>query len=61
MSETCRVLYQNSVEKYYISLAFIIRIYHDARCYECQMLRVFLLSAVPIGVLNSTISIIYYC
>ena len=42
-------------------LAFIIRIYHDAWSYECQMLRVFHLSAVPIGVLHLTTCIIYYC
>jgi len=36
LSETCRVLYQNKLEKQYISLAFIIRIYHDARSSECQ-------------------------
>jgi len=27
----------NKSEKYYISLAFIIRIYHDARSSECQI------------------------
>jgi len=37
LSETCRVLYQNKFEKWCITLAFIIRIYHDARSYECQM------------------------
>ena len=31
LSETCRVVYQNKVEKWCILLAFIIRIYHDAR------------------------------
>jgi len=38
LSETCRVLYQNKVEKKCILLAFIIRIYHDARSSECQIL-----------------------
>jgi hypothetical protein len=37
MNETCRVLYQNKLEKYCISLAFIMRIYHDARSSECQL------------------------
>jgi hypothetical protein len=36
LSETCRVLYQNKFEKLCISLACIIRIYHDARSSECQ-------------------------
>jgi hypothetical protein len=36
-SETCRILYQNKFEKYCISLAFIMRIYHDARSHECQV------------------------
>jgi len=31
------ILYQNEVEKQCISLAFIIRIYHDARSFECQI------------------------
>jgi hypothetical protein len=35
-SETCRLLYQNKFEKWRISLAFVIRIYHDARSSECQ-------------------------
>jgi hypothetical protein len=35
--ETCRVLYQNKVEKQCIFLAVIIRIYHDARSSECQI------------------------
>ena len=33
LSETCRVLYQNKFE-----LVIIIRIYHDARSSECQIL-----------------------
>ena len=37
LSETCRFLYQNKFEKLCISLAFIIRIYHDARSSECQI------------------------
>jgi len=36
LSETCRVLYQNKVQKQCISLAIIIRLYHDARSSECQ-------------------------
>jgi len=36
MPETCRVIYQNKVEKQYMFLAFIIRIYHDARSSEFQ-------------------------
>jgi len=36
--EKCRVLYQNKVEKEYISLAFIIKIYHNAPSSECQMI-----------------------
>jgi hypothetical protein len=32
------VLYQNKFEKQCISLAFIIRIYHDAQSSECQIL-----------------------
>ena len=36
LPETCTVLYQNKVEKWRILLAFIIRIYHDARSSECQ-------------------------
>jgi len=39
LSETCRVLYQNIVGKWCILLAFIIRIYHDARPSECQIIR----------------------
>jgi len=35
-SETCRVLYKNKVEKLRILLAFVIRLYHDARSSECQ-------------------------
>ena len=38
LSETCTVLYQIKFEKQCISLAFIIRIYHDARSSECQIL-----------------------
>ena len=37
LSETCRVLYQNKAEKYCILLAFIVRIYIDARSSECQI------------------------
>jgi len=37
MSETCRVLYQNKVDKQCISLAFIVRVYHDARSYESHI------------------------
>ena len=37
LSETYRVLHQNKFEKYCISLAFIIRIYHDPRSSECQI------------------------
>jgi len=37
LSETCRVLFQNKFEKQCISLAFIIRIYHDAWSSECQI------------------------
>ena len=37
MSETHRILYQNKFEKQCISLAFIIRIYHDARSSEYQI------------------------
>jgi len=37
LSEICRVLYQNKVEKQCIPLAFIIRIYHDAWSCECQI------------------------
>jgi len=37
LSETCRVVYQNKVEKQCILLASIIRIYHDARSSECQI------------------------
>jgi hypothetical protein len=37
LSETYTVLYQNKVEKQCILLAFIIRIYHDARSAECQI------------------------
>jgi len=37
-SETCSGLYQNKLEKQCISLAFIIRIYHDVRSSECQNL-----------------------
>jgi len=36
MPKTCRVLYQNKVEKQCITLAFIIRIHHDTRTSECQ-------------------------
>jgi len=36
---TCTVLYQNKFEKQRILLAFIIRIYQDARYYECQIYR----------------------
>ena len=36
LSETCRVLYQNTVDKYFILLASIIRMYQDARSSECQ-------------------------
>ena len=36
LSETCRILYQNKFEKWCILLAFIIKIYHDARSSECQ-------------------------
>jgi len=34
----------NKFEKQCISLAFIIRMYHDPRSYECQILLTFLLS-----------------
>ena len=37
LSEICRVLYQNKVEKQCILLAFIIRIYHEAWSSECQI------------------------
>jgi hypothetical protein len=37
LSEICRVL-SNKFEKLWISLAFIIRIYHDAQSSECQIL-----------------------
>ena len=37
MSQTCRVLYQNKVEKECILLAFITRIYHEARSCKCQI------------------------
>ena len=38
MSETCRVrILSNKFEKQCISLAFIIRIYHNARFSECQI------------------------
>jgi len=36
LSETCRVLCQNKFEKWCISLAFIIRISHNARSSEWQ-------------------------
>jgi len=36
LSETRRDLYQNKVEKWSIFLAFMIRIYHDARSSERQ-------------------------
>jgi hypothetical protein len=36
LSETRRVLYQNKFEKQCISLAFIIKICHDALSHECQ-------------------------
>jgi hypothetical protein len=36
LSETCRVLYQINLRNS-ASLAFIIRIYHDARSSECQI------------------------
>jgi hypothetical protein len=37
LSETCRVVYQNKFEKQCILLAFILRIYHDARSSGCQI------------------------
>jgi len=37
-AETCRVLYQNKLEKQSISLAFIIRVYHNAQSSECQII-----------------------
>ena len=36
LPETCGVVYQNKFEKWCILLAFIIRIYQDARSSECQ-------------------------
>ena len=39
LSETCRVLYQINLGQLCISLAFIGRIYHDARSPECQIQR----------------------
>ena len=36
LSETCRVVYQNKVEKQCILLASIIRVCHNARSSECQ-------------------------
>jgi len=38
LSETCRVLFQNKFEKLVHLVGFIIRIYHDARSSECQIL-----------------------
>jgi len=37
LSETCRFLYENKLEKECISLVFIIRMYHDTRTSECQI------------------------
>ena len=37
LSETRRFIYQNKLEKWCISLAFNIRIYHGARSSECQI------------------------
>jgi hypothetical protein len=37
LSETSRVLYQINLRNSAFSLAFIIRIYHDARSSECQI------------------------
>jgi hypothetical protein len=37
LSETRRKIYRNTFEKYCISLAFFIRIYHNARFSGCQL------------------------
>jgi hypothetical protein len=36
MDKTCRVLYQNKVEKQCILLASVVQIYHDAQSSECE-------------------------
>jgi len=40
LSETCRVLYQINLRNKSILLAFIIKIYHDAQSYKCQIVNV---------------------
>jgi hypothetical protein len=37
LSETCKSALSNKFEKQCISLAFIIRIYHDARSSDCEI------------------------
>jgi hypothetical protein len=37
LSETCRVIYKINLRQLCISLAFIIRKYHDARSTECEI------------------------
>jgi len=44
--ETRRFVYQNKIEKKCILLASIVRIYHDARSSECQILH------LPFGMLQ---------
>jgi hypothetical protein len=44
--ETFRVVYENKLEEWCILLAFIRRIFHDARSCECQTLRIYSLGNV---------------
>ena len=37
LSETCRILYQNKVEKYCMLLASVVSAYHDAQSAESQI------------------------
>jgi hypothetical protein len=55
LSETCTVLFQNKFEKLVHLVGFIIRIYHDARSSECQILCVWANSdKVDINLLENT-------